>query len=487
MLRRMSDSPTNPHEASEPSPGGQTAPGVAGELRRVLGPFSAGAIVVGGVIGSGIFFKPQEVALGTGGHLGLILTLWLVCGLVNLCGALTLAELSAMLPHAGGTYVFLRESYGRTVAFMWGWAEFWVIRSGGMAALAVAMTMTLNELLAEMGWRVPSESQSLFLKGIAIGTITLLSIINVIGVWHGGVVQNVTTVIKAAFVAFLGALPFVAVRAVPVASATVTDVSLWPETFNIPLLVGIGTALSGVMWAYDGWGNVTVVAEEIKQPQRSVPLALGGGVILLTVLYLGANVGYHTLLPMETIQTTECAAKEAMGSWLGPLGSKVLLVMLIISIFGALNSNILIGPRVFYAVARDQPALSLLSRLDPRTATPVFSIVGLSTWAVVLIVVSDVTKSPGERLFDVLTAYCVFGGSLFYLAAVVGVFALRRRRPDAPRPYRTWGYPMVPLVFAVFYVFLLVSLFAAKPTECVTGLGLILLGLAAYPFVRGRS
>ncbi len=457
----------------------ETSPDTAGHvaLRPVLGPFAAAAIVVGGVIGSGIFLKPQEIASTTGGFLGFILLLWGICGLVNLCGALALAELSAMMPHAGGTYVFLREAYGRLWAFLWGWAEFWVIRSGAIAALAVALAGIVYDMLGQWSLVSSREYKVAFEVSFAIGAIVMLATVNILGTRWGGATQNITTIIKAGFVAFLAVLPFLAT------GSEMVDVRpLWPTHVDTGLLAATGAALAAIMWAYDGWGMVTVVAEEIRNPARNVPRALIGGVLFLIVLYVAANLAYHLTLPSAVIAdpNNNNTAMVVTEKLLGPRGTQLVLAMTMVSIFGALNGNILVGPRVAFAVARDHRMYAPLSRVDPRFGTPALSIGALSAWSCMLILANHVVPIANTSLFTLLTNYVVFGGSVFYFSAVLAVFVLRKRLPDAERPYRTWGYPWVPLVFVVFYVYFLVAMFWARPNECLRGLVLIALGVAWY-------
>ncbi len=433
-------------------------------LEQVLGLFSVVAIVVGQVIGSGIFFKPQQVAVATEGFAGLILALWVVCGLVNLCGALALAELSAMFPHAGGTYVFLRETYGRPWSFLWAWAEFWVIRSGAIAALAVYMAVALDGIAVDLDYPLLAGHQ----KQVAIGAIVALGAINIMGTRWGGGLLNVATVIKAAFVAFLALLPLIAIRSEPFDLGT-----LWPTSIDQGLVVGIGTATAAIMWAYDGWGNVTVVAEEVHNAQRNVPRALVTGVLLLIALYTGANLAYHLTLSSAEIAAQECPAIAVCQRLLGDFGARLMRSMLVVSLFGALNANVLVGPRVLFAVARDHKFLSTFSRIHPRTRTPAWAIAGMCVWASSLILLRGLSWDPRTQLFDVLTEWTVFGGSIFYFSAVVALFILRRQRPDAVRPYRTWGYPVVPAVFLVFYVFLMASMYWARPVERTIGVAII--------------
>jgi len=445
-------------------------------LEKVLGLFSVVAIVIGEVIGSGIFFKPQVIAQATGGFVGLILTLWVVCGLVNLCGALSMAELSAMFPHAGGTYVFLRETYGRLWSFLWCWAEFWVIRTGAIAALAVYTAVALEEIFEHLPWGYSGGHQ----KSIAVGSIALLGAINIIGTRWGNRVQNIATIIKIGSVVFLAVLPFVAVRAEPFELG-----ALWPGSASAGMFVGIGTAVAAIMWAYDGWGNVTVIAEEVRNPQRNVPIALIVGVLILTVLYTGANLAFHLVLPSSEIAQLQNPAAAVCERLLPNYGYRLVQAMILVSVFGALNVNVMIGPRVLFAVARDHAFLRRFSRIHPSTRTPAFAIGGMCAWSIALILMGGLSWDPNVQLFDILTEWTVFGGSIFYFSAVVAVIVLRWQRPDAERPYRTWGYPIVPLVFLVFYVFLMASMFWARPMDRMIGIGLIASGAVVY-FIWGQ-
>jgi APA family basic amino acid/polyamine antiporter len=473
MLADMADS-----SSSSPAPAAQHPPD-AHQLDQVLGLFAVVAIVVGEVIGSGIFFKPQIIAQKTGGYVGLILTLWIVCGLINLCGALTMAELSAMFPRAGGTYVFLRESYGRLWSFLWAWAEFWVIRTGAIAALAVYMAVALERTLADIGYPIdPEWGPFRYIeheKVIAVSAIALLATISILRTAWGGAIQTVATLVKASFVAFLAVLPFIALGSDPVEIHP-----LWPERVDANLWLGIGTALAAIMWAYDGWGNVTVVAEEVRRPERNVPIALILGVLILIVLYTAANLAYHLTLPSSEIAAQVCPAIPVCEKLLPNFGAKLMQGMIMVSVFGALSANVLVGPRVLFAVARDHQFLGPLSRIHPSTRTPAMAIGTMSAWACALILMGGLSWDPDAQLFDLMSEWTVFGGSIFYFSAVVAVFVLRFQRPDAERPYRTWGYPIVPIVFLVFYVFLLVSMFWERPMHRMIGLGLISAGAVVF-------
>jgi len=465
-------------------------------LAPVLGRWTAMAIVMGAVIGSGIFIKPRVIAESLPGNLGLILSLWLMCGLVNLCGALTMAELAAMMPHAGGTYVYLREAYGRWWAFLWGWAELWVIRSGSIAAIACGMVISVQILLGSAGWsRLDKTGEAI----TACLFIALLGWINVIGTRWGGWVQNVTTIIKVASVGFLALLPvWVLFRGVPVPAATGPDLA--PLSLSLTSWVmwaGIGSSLSAMMWVFDGWGNISTVAEEIREPQVNIPWALVGGVGLLTVLFVGANLGYHLILSWRDLAEAPVPAGAVLERLWPSVGNTLVAGMLLISVGGALNSNVLMGPRVLFAMARDGVFLRPFGQVHPRYGTPAVAIIGLCVWSMILIGLATCAPAleawliqvgllpgpflpPDKPLFDVLTDYCIFGGSVFYLTSTMAVFVLRWRYPDAPRPYRTFAYPVVPAIFVIAYVFLLALLFLSNMAECLGGLAFIALGLPVY-------
>jgi APA family basic amino acid/polyamine antiporter len=396
-----------------------------------------------------------------------------------------------MMPQSGGNYLYLRESYGRIWAFLWCWAEFWVIRSGSTAALGAVSAIQAKLSLAEFGYvdeatyeKLTAAGQSATLVpwlgrpfdlGFPLAVILLLAAINIIGTLWGGAFQNITTIIKVGFVALLALLPFLTFGEPRIYALPLTD-----EIAPGSLLGAVAFALFGIMWAYDGWGMVTVVAEEIKDPQRNIPRALSGGVVFLTLIYFGANLAYHRTMSVETLASVDNAAVPLTREYLGDLMARLVQAMVMISVLGALNSNILVGPRVLFAAARDNQVIRTFARVDPRFGTPALAIAGLSLWTCMLILLGDVVPLEGKRLFDRLTDYCVFGGSLFYLAGVVAVFVLRSKRPDVPRPYRTWGYPIVPAVFVLFYIAFLGFMLSYSWKESFMGLSLIAAGAVFY-------
>ncbi|MFM8252742.1 MAG: APC family permease [Planctomycetota bacterium] len=488
-------------------------------LLRVLGPGGATAIVVGGTIGAGIFFKANVIAQALG-RFDLILLVWLVCGLVSLCGALTVAELAALMPHAGGQYVYLRQAYGPLAGFLWGWGEFWVLRTGSIAALAVAFANAFQRSasgwLASHHWLVPlqEDPSQLVISGdwtigavwvprlVAIMAILLLTMVNIVGARWGGLVQNITTILKAATLAALILLPFVT------GQVDHTHLSSrWHPAEQPGIWAGFAAAMTAAFWAYDGWANVSLVSEEVRDPQRNLPLALALGTLILIILYVCVTIGYHVTLPMAEIAASKFVAATACELTLGNHGAAIASAAVMISTFGALNTNLLCGPRVIFAMARHRLFLAPFASIHPRFRTPYAAICAEASWAIALIcggnllkyvqapqwlqswpawLATPLTKSlnqmRGKELFDVLTDYVIFGSFIFYLLSVAAVFVLRRREPDRPRPYRTWGYPLVPILFVGISSCFLAGMLITAPIEALAGLAFITLGATAYQF-----
>ncbi|MEX2119993.1 MAG: amino acid permease [Pirellulales bacterium] len=443
-------------------------------LPRLLGPFSAFTLVVGSIIGSGIFVKPQQVAT----HLdsfGLIIGVWIVVGLVTLCGSLALAELAAMLPAAGGPYVYLREAYGRLPAFLWGWTEFWVIRTGSLGALSAATAIYMSQLVPlTMGGQ----------EMVAIAIVVALSAINMVGTRWGAAVQNLTTVLKIAFLGLIIVLPFAMRQADPANLLPILPAEPSPNLWR-----GLAMAMIAVLWAYDGWINVAPVAEEIRDPQRNVPLALALGVTTIIVLYVLATTAYHLVLTLDEVRGSEAVAATMCSRLLGGWGGKLVALGVMCSTFGAVNSNMLTGPRIYFAMARDGLLPAGIRQVHPRWQTPFNAILLQALWTVALIVAAyawaaNKTEATPVDAFDTLTDFVIFGGSVFYALAVAAVFVLRRTRPELPRPYRTWGYPLVPSLYMVAFGAAMLSLLLNKPIESLAGATLILAGVVFYAFVR---
>ncbi|HEX7450226.1 MAG TPA: amino acid permease [Pirellulales bacterium] len=442
-------------------------------LPRLLGPLDAVAVVVGGIIGSGVFLKPATVAQNLD-NLGLILGVWVVVGLITLCGALSLAELAAMLPHAGGPYVYLREAYGRLPAFLWGWTELWIIRAGSVGALATATAIYLNKLVPMD--RIGQEC-------VTLGIVLFLSIVNIVGTRWGAVVQNLTAVLKLGFLAFIIILPLAMSRTPPVETAP-----WWPETFSPSLWRGLGLAMVAVMWPYDGWINIGPVAEEIRHPQRNVPLALALGMLMVIVVYVLANVAYHSVLPIAAIAQSKAVAADVCQALLGDIGGKVVALGVLCSTFGAANSNLLTGPRIYFAMARDGLLPAAISRVHPRWRTPANAIWLQAVWTTVLTVAAYAWKDDPLDAFNALTDFVIFGGLVFYALAVGAVLVFRRTHPEWPRPYRTTGYPLTPVIYLLGVSAALVSMVYQEWLQAAAGTAMILSGVVFYRWaVRGAA
>ncbi|HVX14067.1 MAG TPA: amino acid permease [Pirellulales bacterium] len=465
-----------PYRGAMPGDSSRTGPAepdahASAQLPRVLGPFDAVAMVVGGIIGSGIFLKPGVVASELGSF-GLIISVWIFVGFITLCGALTLAELAAMLPHAGGPYVYLREAFGRLPAFLWGWTELSIIRPGSVGALATATVIYLNEIVPmNRHWQ----------EATAIGIVIFLSIVNVVGTRWGAAVQNLTVVAKLVFLVFIIALPFAMSPSQPIKTAP------WPDEFSLSIFRGLGMAMIAVMWPYDGWINIAPVAEEIREPQRNVPLGLALGMAIVIVVYVLANVAYHAVLSIPDIARSEAVAHDMCTALLGEKAGKLVSLGVLCSTFGAANSNLLTGPRIYFAMARDGLLPASIRRVHGRWQTPANAIWLQGGWTIVLIVAAYAWEADPRDAFDALTDFVIFGGSLFYALAVASVFVFRRRHPEWQRPYRTIGYPVTPCLYLLGISAALASMLVDKFTSTLAGTVLIAAGVAFFFWARKRT
>lgn len=482
-------------------------------LPRVLGLFHATMIVVGSIIGSGIFLKVSAVdsALLDWGFLSIIGT-WLFVGVITLCGSLALAELGAMFPHAGGPYLYIREAFGKLPAFLWGWTEFWVIRTGSVGALACATVLYMNKVIPMSPF-----GQTCVALMIVVG----LSAVNLVSTRAGAGVQSLATVTKVGFLGGLIILPFV--------FRSVDTTNLQP-LWTVPVdsgttsgfLKALGIAMVAVLWPYDGWINLGPVAEDIRNPQRNVPRAMAIGLGTVIVVYIGANVSYHLVLPMTHLAKSGTVAADVFQVMFGPIGAKVAAVGVMISTFGATNSNMITGPRIYLAIARDGLVPSSLQRIHPRFQTPANTILIQAVWTVVLVIAFSVwdptppsTSAPGsstavpsttavasaaasttaasattalgeqhsqrmKNAFDQLTNSVVCAGLIFYSMAVAAVYVLRWKRPDIHRPYSTWGYPVTPAMLLLGYLGAFVSLLQEQWAQTMSVLLLIGAGVAYF-------
>jgi len=448
-------------------------------LKRDLGIWSAAAIVVGTVIGSAIFIVPHDMINNVGSPL-MVFAVWIFGGVLSLFGALSYAELAAALPEAGGEYVYLREAYGPLWGFIYGWTQMWVAKSGSIATLATGFFIYLANFHPELErvWMVVplplgEAGQPLQIRYgqlLAMVVIAVLASINYFGVKVGGDVQVAVTLVK------VGLIVGIIVVGLGTGHGAAANYST-----SIPAaggITGFFAALVAALWAYDGWNNVSMVASEVQRPQRNLPLALIAGTLSVIALYLLANLTYFYLLPASAVGSTNRVAGEAMRRVLGAAGANAVSIAAMISIFAALNGSILSGSRVPFAMARDRLFFRRVSYVHPQHRTPSVSILALSAWAAVLVL---------SGRYDQLYTYVIFASVILYGMATAAVIVLRYKRPDLERPYRTLGYPVVPIVFVLGISCLVISTLWRSPRESLMGLGLVALGLPFYFYWKKRA
>ena len=442
------------------------------KLERQLGLFDSSMMVIGIVIGSGIFMTTGLMAEAIP-SVSLILLTWVFGGLQMLAGALTYAELGAAMPNAGGQYVYLREAYGPLPAFLFGWVAFIAYLTGTNAAISVAVA-------EHLGTFYPFISTHNSIIGVgnfsisggqifALLLILILSLINYLGVIFGKWIQNIFTILK------IGSILVFAIAGIMVSTGNQLDFSLNPTNISIgSILTGMGIALVAVNWTVGGWEYITFAAGEIKNPKKNLPLALIIGTIIILVLYFLINITYLKVLPMDSlsgeIKVGEATAKAVYGS--GAAGIFALVV--IISMFGSLNGNILVGPRISYAMAKDQLFFSSAAHVHPKYHTPGNAIMIQGFWAAILTL---------SGTFEELITLVVFVQIIMWVAASSTVFVLRKKQPHLARPYKVWGYPYVPAFFILFSVTIMVNTFFSAPIQSLIGLALTLLGVPLYYYL----
>lgn len=458
--------------ADEPVP-----PMAPKSLPRVLGLFDATMMVVGSIIGSGIFLKVGNVdrALQQYGFIP-ILSVWVGVGIVTLCGSLALAELGAMYPQAGGPYLYLREAYGRLPAFLWGWTEFWVVRTGSVGALACATVIYFTELVPLPGW-----GQATMAVGIVIG----LSAINIFSTRWGATVQNIATVTKVVFLAGLIVLPVIMSQIQP---ENLHPMWTPPEGAggSLSFWKAIGIAMIAVLWPYDGWINLGPVAEEIREPQRNVPRALTLGLGIVIVVYMGAILSYHLTLTTSHLAESATVAADVFQKLFGSTGAKIAALGVMCSTFGATNSNMITGPRIYFAIARDGLIPRWVQQIHPTRQTPANSIILQAVWTTLLVIVFYAWKEKPKDAFDGLTDSVICAGLIFYSLTVAAVYVLRVTQPNLPRPYKTWGYPITPALLLMAYAGAFTSLLIEQWKETAGVLILIASGVVYFLFARRK-
>ncbi|HEX6049278.1 MAG TPA: amino acid permease [Gemmatimonadaceae bacterium] len=432
-------------------------------LRRSLGFTDLLLITMGTVIGSGIYLVPSIVLRQTGEQTTLTLAVWAVAGLLSLLGALTYAELGGMRPEAGGLYAYIRDAFGPLPAFLYGWASFVVIASGSIAALAVAFSNYLTPLLPGVSLPAPV---------IPVLVIAIVAVVNVRGTRNSATVQNWTTGAKVGALALLSLV--LIIRAGGAAPAATAAPAAAP---NVSLAAGLGAAMIGVLWAYEGWQYVTFSAGEARDPQRTFPRAISLATLLLVVLYLLANVGYIAALGPAGAAQSERVAADAVATAFGPIAGSIVAALILVSIFSALNGIVLTAPRMYYAMARDGMFFERLSAVHPRFGTPAFAIVTFAAWGAAL---------AASGTFEQLLTYAVFTGWIFYALGALAVFVFRRREPDAARPFRVPGYPVTPMLFVGAAAALVINTVITQSLRAAIGLGVVALGAPAFYVWRAR-
>ncbi len=494
---------------------GESNPAEHIKLPRVLGPWMATAIVIGTVIGSGVFKKPHAVAkdmatLSDDGSVilaqsefGLIIIAWILVGVLSFLGSLILAEIAIIHPRAGGNYVFLREGYGRWAGFLWGWVEFWIIRSGSIAALASIFTEAFHGIL-RFALNHPEADHPVLgfwaLQGVTVTVIAVLAFVNARGTAIGGGLQVVVTTVKVVSLLSIALLPFIfiAFSSDPTAVSTERLAPIWPTSFSGIDWSKFGSAMVGILWAYHGWMNLAPVAEEVDKPNRNLPLAFLMGTLAIIVLYVSVNVAYH-LVVSRTEMVMEGGTTPVATIFgqrlLGRVGLLLASVALMISVFGSLNGNLLVGPRLLFAMGEDGLAPRRLYHLHPKWGTPVNAIVVLSGWCILLVTGAGAfiyfgVMRKDKALFDVLTDYAIFGAVAFETLAVASIFMVRRQYPvgTVDLPYRCWGYPYIPILYVLAMAAVLGNMFYTHTLEALIAVGFMGVGAVVYFVVfAGKS
>jgi APA family basic amino acid/polyamine antiporter len=422
-------------------------------------------IVIGTVIGSGIFLVPGAVLTQSQGAVGLALLVWLVAGILSLLGAFTYGEMGAMRPDAGGLYVYIRDAFGPLFAFLYGWMMFIVGASGAVATLAVAFTNYAGQF-------VPLSPVAA--KVLAVAMIAVVMLINVRGTRQGANVQNYSTALKAA------AILVMSVLLLSVGNGfSLPELRWWPENVSTGTIVtGVGLAMIAVLWAYEGWHYVTFSAGEAMDPQRTFPRGIVSGTIVVIGLYILANVGYIAALGPSGVMQSNRVAAEAMGMHFGQAAGKAIAAVILVSIFSAANGLTLTAPRLYYAMARDGLFFKRLAEVSPRFGTPAVAIVTSSVWGMVL---------AATGTFNQLLTYVIFMGWVFFALAAMAIFTYRKREPNVHRPFRTPGYPVTPVLFIASALAIVINTLVTQPARGFVGLGGVALGIPIYYVWRSRG
>lgn len=456
------------------------------DLVRGLGPWASGAIVVGTMIGTGIFLKPAEMAR-EGRFVSIVFAAWIVGGVLSLFGALSYAELGAAIPEAGGEYAYLSRGFGPVWGFLFGWMHSIVGRPASASSIAAGLVRFLGFLVPAVAtplftihiaipgltsWLKPYDFVFTWAQPLAVFWLALMTGVNYLGVRLGGAVQVFLTVIKVASV-------FLVIGVALFAPATSRSPDpVWPSGLNAGVFGAFLAALAAALWAYDGWEDLNLVGSEVENPAKNFPRALVGGVSLVALIYLLFSAACLRILPFQTVAASQHIASDVVEHVAGRGAAGWITLAMVISAIGSMNSSVLSGARVPYAMARDGVFFRIARGIHPKYRTPGRALIFQGTLASLMALTGT---------FEELTNLFIFSTWIFYGLAVVALFRLRRREPDLPRPYRCWGYPWVPGIFVAGALALTVNVWIDRPGRSSTGLLLILAGLPFYRYWRHRS
>jgi len=434
------------------------------QLSRTLSLRDLIVLVIGTVIGSGIFIVPAVVLRQTQGSVGLAMFAWMLGGMLAFIGAMTYGEIGAKHPEAGGIYVYIRDAFGKLPAFLYGWTLFFVMSNGAIAVLSIASASYMSQV-------IPLSRPAMLI--VALFMILIVAVVNILGTRKSIGLQNWTTAVKAGAIVLMGAALLLLGDGLGA-----TRLALWPDAFSMSLLSGVGVALISVLWAYEGWQYVTSAAGEVIDPQRNFARGFAWGAAALTFLYLLANLAYLAALGPQQVAQSDRVAAEAVGRMVGPLAGKFIAVAIMISMFSAANAVMLTTTRVFFAMARDGVFFRKLAELHPRFGTPAYAVIFSAVWAVVLLI---------SGTFEQLLTYVVFTGWIFYALAAASIFIYRRREPEASRLFRVPGYPWTPLLFITVAAVFVGNTIISQPRQSLLGLLVVLVGTPVFFLWQART
>ena len=461
-----------------------SADSAAPSLSRRLGLFSAATVVVGSIIGSGIFLTPQRIAAAVEVP-GVMIGVWVLTGLLTLAGALTNAEIASEIAEPGGQYVFFRVLYGDLTAFLYGWCTFIVYQTGSIAAIAVAFARYFGYFVdlphlspALEAWQIPligniAPLADIGVKMVAIAAIVTVATVNYFGVQFGGFVQNVFTSLKVAALAAIIVLGFSAGK-----GSVDHFFPLWGMPSSGDLLGAIGIAMVATLWSYDGWNSLTYLAGEVREPKKNIPRALVLGTVIVICVYVLANMAYLYVLPIGEIARSKLVAADVMERVFTGYGGAFISAAVMISTFGTVNGTSMTTARVYFAMARDRVFFRSMDKIHPKYHTPTRSLIIQATWASILTLTGT---------YDQIFTYVVFAAWIFYALGAAGIFIMRRKRPEARSEYRVPGYPVVPLLFVAVATWFVINTLIKQSADSFVGLLLLVAGLPFYYFWKSKK